>query len=178
MPESVLTPAPERTNSRGYCCVKLCRSLNARYPAEVTLTCSWPLNFEQFLLEPTFTSPESRRNVSLLLPNQQSSCNLILRIGAATDGLLTHTLGLHLCLVELGAPERDILWRETLDVAVIEPPVGAGAPSQRRLHGRPCGRRGFENPQRQVEREDLRLAVPRPTAAVTKREVGGQKAGP
>src|ERR1700730_5056005 len=46
MPESVLTPAPERTNSRGYCRMKLWSSLNVRYPIEVTMTCSRCLNFE------------------------------------------------------------------------------------------------------------------------------------
>src|SRR5438105_15904293 len=145
MPASVLTPAPERTNSRGYCCANLWRSFN-------------PLsdrNDDGVDLASESRRPKAELRLRFALINS-SSWNLILRTGA-THGFLTHTLGLRLSLVELGAPARDLLGSEPFNVAVIEPPVGAGAPSQRRLHGRSCGRRGFENSQCQLERADLRL---------------------
>src|SRR6266545_8059049 len=107
---------------------------------------------------------------------RHSSCNLVLRIGVAKADLLAHTLGLCLSFVELGAPAHDLLGREAFDVAVIELPVGAHTPRERGLHGCPRTGRGFENTQRQIEGEDLRLPVLRPTGAVTKREIGEQKA--
>src|SRR5687767_6086802 len=83
---------------------------------------------------------------------------------------------LRLQSVELGALGADLLRGHALDVAIVELPVGMVAPAQRRLNRRARHRRGFEQAQRQLQRERLRGGVVRLARRVTEREVGEEKA--
>ena len=66
------------------------------------------------------------------------------RRGAATVLLRSRAAPCPPCLVELRAAARDLFGGQALDVAVVELPVGARAPAQRRLHGRARRRRALE----------------------------------
>src|SRR6266571_5353346 len=119
-----------------------------------------------------YSDSNSKRALSKVEP----SGDFIVRIEPIDFRLLSRMFGLLFSLVECRAPAPDLFGRQTFDVAVIELPVGASAPSKRRLHGRPWGRRCFENAQSKIQREALRREIIRSPCPVAKRKIGEQKA--
>src|SRR5215475_12233787 len=97
--------------------------------------------------------------------------------GCGPDRLLAHRAGDALLPVEFRASLPDLVLRQALDVAVIELPVRAGAPNERRLKGGPRGRRRLEQTQSEIEGQGLRGTIARAACGIAERKVREQKAG-
>src|SRR5215212_7532765 len=79
-------------------------------------------------------------------------------------------------LVELGAAPRQFFRAHLSDVVVVELPGGIRAPAQRRLHRGAGACRGLQQPQRQFERQRLRLHVLRLARGIAERKIRKQEA--
>jgi len=66
-------------------------------------------------------------------------------------------------------------WGSGARVAVVELPVRAPAPAQRRVHRGARPRRRFEHAQRELEREGLRLRIVRAARAVAERKIAEEE---
>src|SRR6185312_16020127 len=78
--------------------------------------------------------------------------------------------------VELGAAAGDLLGGKAVDIGEVELPGRVVAPAQRRLHRRARARRGFEDAQRELQREGLGFGVVRLPGRVAERKVAEQEA--
>ena len=64
--------------------------------------------------------------------------------------------------VEFGASARNLLGGEAVRILIVELPVGACAPDERRLHRRAGGRRSLEHGEGKLQRCSLRARITRP----------------
>ena len=79
-------------------------------------------------------------------------------------------------LVEFAAAPRQFFRAHLGNVVVVELPGGILAPAQRRLHRGARAGSGLQQPQRQFERQRLRLHVMRLAGGVAEREIRKQEA--
>src|SRR5216117_3607012 len=98
------------------------------------------------------------------------------RIALTDHAVLAYHLCGFLAAIELGAQAPDLLGAQAFGVAVVELPAHVPTPAQRRVYGSSRGRRRFQQAQRQLQREHLRLPVTRPARAVPERKVAEEKA--
>src|SRR5207237_4180526 len=95
--------------------------------------------------------------------------------GFPSIGRCAHSTRLGLGTIELGAAACELFRREAFDVAIVELPAGVIAPAQRRLHGGARRGGGFQQVERELQRDCWRVGVVRPAGGVAAREVPEQE---
>ena len=90
-------------------------------------------------------------------------------------GVFAQSLGHGLPAVELGAAARNFLGRDAVRILIVELPVGACAPHERRLYSRAGGRRSLKHGKGKLQRCSLRAGIVGSTRGIAKRKVRKQK---